>query len=79
MSVLHDGVAHIGEFCLARSGFAVKTAVGIAGTRMRIVLALLAMKVRTVVITASVFGAEALLSGPGFDQRPIDGKMLVRQ
>src|SRR5512139_4242484 len=40
MPVLHDGVAHIGELRLPSGGLAVKTAVGIAGTRMRVVLTL---------------------------------------
>src|ERR1022692_1864469 len=61
MSVLHDGVAHIGELSLPPSGLAIKTAVGIAGTRMRIVLALLSMEVRTVVVAAAVLGAKTLL------------------
>src|SRR5664279_2180931 len=60
MPVLHDGVAHVGELGLPPGGLAVKTAVGIAGTRMRVVLALLAMEVRAVV-AAAVLGAKALL------------------
>src|SRR5262249_24793560 len=47
---------------------------------MGVVLALLAMEVgAAIMITAAVFGAEALLRGPCLDQRPIDRKMLVRQ
>src|SRR5450756_2726618 len=61
MPVLHGGVAHITELRLPPGGLAIKTAVGIAGTRMRVVLTLLSMKVRTVVVTASVLGAKALL------------------
>ena len=61
MPVLHDGVAHIGEFGLSPGGLSVKTAIGIAGTRMRVVLALLSMKVRTVVVAAAILGAKTLL------------------
>jgi hypothetical protein len=38
------------------------------------------MEVRAVIIvTAAVLGTEALLWSPGFDQRSIHRKMLVRQ
>ena len=79
MPVLHDGVAHIGELRLPSGGLAVKTAVGIAGTRMRVVLTLLSMKVRTVFVAAAVLEAKALLRSPGLDQRSVHRKMLVRQ
>src|SRR5665213_4269525 len=60
MPVFHDGVAHIGEFGVPPGGLAVKPAVGIAGTGMRIVLALLAMEVRAIVIlAATVLGTKA--------------------
>src|SRR5665647_2681909 len=61
MPVLHGDVAHVGELGLPPGGLAVKTAVGIAGTRMRVVLALMSMKVRTVVIAAAVLGAKTFL------------------
>jgi len=80
MPVLHDGVAHIGEFGLSPGGLAVKTAVEIAGTRMRVVPALLAMEVcAAVFVAAAVLGAKALLRSPGLDQRSVHRKMLVRQ
>src|SRR5467141_4035601 len=62
MPVLHCGVAHIAELRLPPGRLAVKPAVWIAGTRMGVVLALLAMEVSAVVvITAAVLGAKALL------------------
>ena len=62
MPVLHGGVAHIAELGLPPGGLAVKPAVGIAGARMRVVLALLAVEVRAVVVVAAaVLGAKALL------------------
>src|SRR6266849_6459184 len=38
ISVLHGGVAHVAELRLAPGGLAVKTAIGIAGARMRVIL-----------------------------------------
>src|SRR5229473_78067 len=62
MPVLHGGMTHIAELCLPPGRLAIKPAVWVAGTGMRVVLALLAMKVRAVVIvTATVLGAKALL------------------
>src|SRR6266516_3801277 len=59
---------------------AVKTAVGIAGARMRVVLALLSVEIGPAVfVAAAVLGAEALVRGPRLDQRSIHRKMLVRQ
>ena len=61
MPVLHGDVAHIGEFSLPPRGLAVEPAVGIGRARMRVVLALLSMKVRTVVVAAAILGAKTLL------------------
>ena len=47
---------------------------------MRVVLALLAVEVGAAVfVAAAVLGAETLVRGPRFDQRPVRRKMLVRQ
>src|SRR5258708_32399218 len=62
MPVRHGGVAHIAKLCLPPGGLAIKSAVGVAGTGMGVVLALLAVEVRAVIIvTAAVLGAKALL------------------
>src|SRR6478736_6613980 len=63
MPVLHGGVAHIAKLGLPSGRLAIKPAVGVAGTRMGVVLALLAMEVGAVIIiiTAAVLGAKALL------------------
>jgi hypothetical protein len=45
----------------ARRPFGKDAAIRIAGTRMRVVLALLSMKVRTVVVAAAILGAKTLL------------------
>jgi hypothetical protein len=47
------------SFASRPAGFA-KATVGITSTRMRVVLALLAVKVRAVAVIAAVLGAEAL-------------------
>src|SRR5258707_691624 len=62
MPVLHGGVAHVAELRLSPGSLAIKPAVWVAGTRMGVVLALLAMEVRAVIIvTATVLGTKALL------------------
>ena len=62
MLVLHGGVAHIAKLRLPPGGLAIKSAVGVAGTGMGVVLALLTVEVRAVIIvTAAVPGAETLL------------------
>src|SRR3981189_1495157 len=72
MPVFHGGVAHIAKLGLPSGRLAIKPAVRVAGARMGIVLALLAVEVRAVVIvTAAVLGAKTLLRSPGFDQRSV--------
>ena len=62
MPVLHGGVAHIAKLGLPSGRLAIKPAVRVAGARMSVVLALLAMEVGAViVVTAAVLGAKALL------------------
>jgi hypothetical protein len=48
------------SFASRPAGFA-KATVGIINTRMRVVLALLAVKIRAVAVIAAVLGAEAIL------------------
>src|SRR4051812_17206053 len=62
MPVLHGGVAHIAELGLPSGRLAIKPAVRVAGTRMGVVLALLAVEVGAVIIVAAaVPGTKALL------------------
>src|SRR5271169_2355718 len=80
MPVLHGDVAHVGQLRLPPGGLAVKTAVGIGRARMRVVLTFLSMEVRAAAFVATaVLGTKTLLRCPGFDQRSIHRKMLVRQ
>jgi hypothetical protein len=72
MPVLHGGVAHIAELGLPSGRLAIKPAVRVAGARMSVVLALLAVKVGAIImVAATVLGAKALLRSPGFDQRSV--------
>src|SRR6266480_6335707 len=72
MPVLHGSVAHIAELRLPPGGLAVKPAVGIAGARVRVVLALLSVEIGPAVfVAAAVLGAEALVRGPRLDQRSV--------
>src|ERR1700686_4260180 len=60
--VLHGGVAHIAKLRLPPGGLAVKSAVGVAGARVRVVLAFLAVEVGAVIIVAAtVLGTKTLL------------------
>src|ERR1700694_1341575 len=62
LPVLHCGGAHIAGLRPPPGGLAIEPAVGVGRTRMGIVLALLSMEVgATVVVTAAVLGAKALL------------------
>ena len=80
MPVLHGGVAHIAKLGLPSGCLAIKPAVRVAGARMGVVLALLAVEVGAIIIVAAtVLGAKAFLRSPGFDQRSVHRKMLVRQ
>ncbi len=78
MPVLHHGVAHISQLRLAPRGLAIEPAFRVARALMGVVLASLAMEVRTIAI-APILGTEAPLGGPGFDQGAVHRKMLVRQ
>jgi hypothetical protein len=60
MPILHGGVAHVGGLCLP-PGVLCDGDVGVTSTRMRVALALMAMKVRDVAVIAAVLEAEALL------------------
>ena len=80
MPVLHGGMAHIAELRLPAGRLAVQPTVGVGCARMCVVLTLLSMEVGpAIVITTAVLGTKTLLRGPGFDQRSVDRKMLVRQ
>src|SRR4030095_15159689 len=50
--------------------------VGLRG--MRVVLPLLAAEVAAVPLRGAILRLKSLLARPGFDQRPVDGEMLVR-
>src|SRR5260370_27148370 len=53
MPVLHGGVAHIAKLGLPSGRLAIKPAVRVAGTRMSVVLALLAVEVGAIIIVAA--------------------------
>src|SRR5260370_39783805 len=77
VAVLHQCVAQITQLRLLAVALLVQPGVGIGGRFMRLVGALLAAKVRTVAVVGAVLGAEALLRGPGLDQRAIHGEVLI--
>ncbi len=79
MAVLHGGMAQIAQPGFAARRLAIEPAVGIAGAGMGVILALLAAEIRAIAAVAAILGAEALMRGPGLDQRAIHREMLVRQ
>src|SRR5882762_10497712 len=77
VAVLHNRMTHIAELGLAPGRFAIELGLRVACALMRVVLAPLAMKVRAIAVIRAVFGLEALVRGPGFDERAVDREMLV--
>ncbi len=67
-----SAMAHIAELRLPPGGLAVKTAVGIAGARMRVVLALLS--VESVEIAPAIFVAAAILGAGAGKAQAEQGK-----
>ena len=58
MPVLHGGGAHIAKLGLP---FAIKPAIRVAGTRMGVILALLAVEIGAIIVVAAVLGTKNLL------------------
>src|SRR6184192_2132585 len=79
VAVLHDRMTHIAELGLAPGRLAIELGLWVACALMRVVLAPLAVKVRAVAVIRAVLGLEALVRGPGLDERAVDREMLVRQ
>jgi len=83
--VLDQGVAHEVELCRLAVALAEQLGVGVGLAFVGVVGALLAMEIAFAIasrsrrIVAAVLGAEALEGGPGFDQRAVDRKVVVRQ
>jgi hypothetical protein len=68
VAVLHQRVSQIGQMRFLAIALLVQPRVRVAGRFMRVVGALLAMEVRAIGI-GTVLGAEALVRGPGLDER----------
>jgi hypothetical protein len=78
VAVLHQGMAQITLPRLLAVALLVQSGVAVSGRCMRLVTTLLATEVRAVVIVVgAVLRAEALLRGPGLDQRAIHGEVLT--
>src|SRR5262249_13313998 len=84
MAVLPGSVAQIAELRLPPGGLAVKTAVGIAGARMRVVLALLSVEIGPAIfVAAAVLGrkllweAHASISVPSTEKCSSDNSGLI--
>ena len=76
--VLHQRMAHISKLRLLAVRLAVEPGVRIGRALMGFIRTLLIVEILAVSVLA-VLGLEALVAGPGLDERPVDGKMLGRQ
>src|SRR5882672_2215353 len=85
MPVLHGDVAHIAKLGLPSGRLAIEPAVRVAGTRMGVVLALLAVEVGAIIIVATaVLGAkfcdaQASISVPSTEKCSSDNSGLTRE
>src|ERR1700685_3112505 len=89
IAVLRHQMSHVAELGLLACGFAEQPGIGIGGRGMRIVAALLATEVTFRIAPAAPAAAfscrwvaailrhEALHTGPGFDQRAVNGEVLA--
>jgi hypothetical protein len=66
---------HVAQLRLPARRLTIEPAVRVGRARMSIVAALLHVPCRAVVV-AAVLGPEALVRGPGFDQRAVHRKVL---
>ncbi len=76
VAVLHQRVSHVAELRFLALRLFVEAALGIGHAGMRLVRALLLVKIPAVSARA-VLGLEAPVARPSFDQRAIDREMLV--
>src|SRR6516165_11250079 len=85
IAILHHHVPYIGQLCRLTQPLAIEPRIRIAGRGVRLIAALLAVKIALAIATrrrrfaATVLRAEALHAGPGFDQRAVNREMLARQ
>src|SRR5579871_329891 len=88
VAVLRHQMSHVAELGLLAGPFAEQPRVGVGGRRMRVILALLAMKVAFGIATAAsraglarlsiiILWDKALHRGPRLDQRAIDREVLA--
>jgi hypothetical protein len=77
VAVLDQQVAQIRQPRLGAVRFPIQFRVGIGGRRMRVILPLLATKALAVPVALAVFPLKTLLAGSRFDQRAIDGEVLI--
>src|SRR5271157_6406760 len=67
VAVLHERMPHVAESGLAPVRLAIELCVRIACALMRVVFALLTVKVTTVAVIRTIFRLETFVRGPGFD------------
>src|SRR5512140_3871589 len=72
-------MTHVTQFGLASGSFAVQSRIGVGRRGVGIVLAPLAVKVRSVALIRTILRLETLLRCPCLDEGSVDRKVLVRQ
>ena len=77
VAVLHQCMAQIAQLRLLAVALLVQPRIAIGGRFMRLVGAVLAVKVGAVTIVGTILATEALLRGPGLDQRAIHREVFV--
>ena len=79
MTVVGERVPHVAQLA-GRLALAVQLRIGIGLRLVRLVAASLPLEVPTTAgIVVTVLAHEALVSGPGLDQRAVDAEVLTRQ
>src|ERR1700752_2971866 len=75
----------IGELGRLARTLAVQPSIGVGGRGVRLIAALLAVKIPLTIasgsrrLAAAILGTKALHAGPRLDQRAVDREMIVRQ
>src|ERR1041385_8923226 len=70
---------HVAKPGLAPVGLAIQPGLRVRGALMRVILARLAAKLPAIARISAILRPEALVRGPGLDQRAVHREMLIRQ
>lgn len=77
VAVLHQGVAQIAQLQLFGGALPLQPCVAVGPRCMRLIRALLAMKILAIAVFGAILRPEALLRSPSLNQRAVHGEVLV--